>query len=426
MEQVVAVIGGGLSGVLVTRELLTTPGRSVVLVDPSARPGRGLAYGAAEPWHLLNSPVKAMSADPDRPDAFLAWCRAQDPRVGPDDFVSRAWYGEYLSEVLRGLDGSRLAVHRGRVSRIFEGSEKLTVLLGDGVVIPADQVVLAVGNGRSALMRRPGVVDPWAPGALAALPPGPVLLVGTGLTAVDVVLTLARLGRREIVALSRHGLLPQAHRTPAPPIPSRPVGGLTQLVRAIRRSASADWRPVLDGLRPHWDELWRGLTPAEQDRFLRHLARYWEVHRHRMAPPVAAEIDRLRADGVLTIRKGTYSDEIAAEYAAVVDCTGPGRLTDSDPLVRVLVAEGLARSGPHGLGLDVTPEGRLVGRGGRTEPAMWTLGPARRGVLWETTAAPEIRAQARQVAAAISRRRGSVLAGALGRGVGPDGARGSR
>jgi len=46
----------------------------------------------------------------------------------------------------------------------------------------------------------------------------------------------------------------------------------------------------MDGLRPHWDMLWRRLPEHEQRRFLQHVARYWEVHRHRMAPQVAATV----------------------------------------------------------------------------------------------------------------------------------------
>lgn len=389
---IVAVVGGGLSGVLAARELLAYPDHEVVLIDPSARPGRGLAYGTARPWHLLNSPAAAMSADADRPDEFVDWCRGRDPHVKPTDFVPRSWYGDYLTEVLKETDRSsegRLTVHRGRVERIFAGG-RYAVLLADAVVIPADLVVLALGNVR----KRSGI-DPWQPGALEDLPDGPVVLKGTGLTAVDVVLTLARLGRTQIVAVSRHGLLPQRHR-PTNQQPIELSGSLSQMMRTLRKST--DWRAAFDAMRPRWDELWQSRSAEEQERFLRHLARYWEVHRHRMAPAVADEIDALIASGTLTVRKVGVPVE-----GVEIDCTGPGQATD-DPLVRTLAAEGLVRPGPHGLGLDVTAQGAVIGRDGRPNPALWTIGPARRGVLWETTAAPEIRAQARVLARAASQR----------------------
>lgn len=390
---IVAVVGGGLSGVLAARELLAYPDHEVVLIDPSARPGRGLAYGTARPWHLLNSPAGSMSADPDRPDNFTRWCQARERRTEAGDFVPRAWYGDYLTEVLRETDRTsegRLTVYRARVERIFEG-DRYAVLTSDGVVIPADEVVLALGNAR----KKSDGIDPWELGALENLPDGPVYLKGTGLTAVDVVLTLVRLGRTEIIAVSRHGLLPQRHRPTAPAAaPGRApagkavelTGDLSAMIRQLR--SQPDWRAAFDALRPRWDELWQGLGERQQESFLRHVARYWEVHRHRMAPAVADEIDALRADGTLTVQA------MGVQLKGFVDCTGPGRAVD-DPLVRTLIADGLVRPGPHGIGLDGTPDGR-VGR------ALWTIGPMRRGVLWETTAAPEIRAQARVLGRALT------------------------
>ncbi|GAA1361054.1 FAD/NAD(P)-binding protein [Catellatospora chokoriensis] len=485
---IAVVVGGGCSGVLATRELLRN-GWHVVLVDPGARPGRGLAYSTAAPWHLLNSPAAAMSADPDRPDDFLRWCRLRDPRTGPADFVPRSWYGDYLTETLRAADETaqgRLTVQRGRVARIFEPSGHggpLTVLLTDDVVIPADRVVLALGHPApsaparlDAAAARSGayVADPWRPGALDDLPEGPILLIGTGLTAVDVALTLANAGRHDLTAVSRHGLLPQPHRRPAGPGPaaasqvtqlasgatasaavsalasaaadtpggvSAPVSpaqaaaqvqvalpellaarSAAGLLRSLRRLAAetGDWRAVFDALRPHWDALWQSLPEPGQHRFLRHLARYWEVHRHRMAPDVADSITALRDSGSLRVRAAELCGIEAADegvrvvlrerhggaitaptFAAVVNCTGPGRIVESDPLVRALVAEGMARPGPYRLGLDTDPHGALLRRDGSAHPALWTLGPTRRGVLWETTAAPEIRTQARALAVAL-------------------------
>jgi uncharacterized NAD(P)/FAD-binding protein YdhS len=436
------VIGAGFSGVLATRELLRT-GWSVMLVDPGARPGRGLAYGTNVPWHLLNSPVSAMSIDPDDPDHFLRWCRNRDGAVVGSDFVARGWYGDYLAEALRDTDRlapGELVVHRGRVARIFEGSSQtLAVLLTDDVVVNADKVVLAVGNARpderfpisDAARQSPAYVrDPWAAGALDRLPEGEVLLVGTGLTAVDVALTLSRSGRhRAITAVSRHGLLPQRHAPSQKITLAAPKGSsLAGVLRVIRATVAevGDWRAVVDALRPHWNDLWAGLTEADQRRFLRHLARHWEVHRHRMAPPIAAAIDALREQGMLTIAaaeicgisaepdgglRAVLHTSQTARYAAIVNCTGPGRLIEADPLVRSLIADGLAMPGQYGLGLAVDHHGALIGRSPRP-PAIYTLGAPRRGYLWETTAAPEIRAQARALADHLIARRS--LAGGFG------------
>ncbi|GAA3339187.1 FAD/NAD(P)-binding protein [Amorphoplanes nipponensis] len=404
MGRVVAVVGGGCSGVLVTRELLHGGDDDVVLIEPG-EPGGGVAYGHAQPWHLLNSRAGAMSADPDDPGHFARWAGA-----APQAFRPRAEYGRYLRSVLAEADRAhtgRLRVHRSRVTALGPDG---TVLLDDGGAVRADHVVLATGGPAAAhqpIEHPRYVADPWRPGVLEELPADrPVLLIGTGLTAVDVALTLTAGGRRSapVVAVSRRGLLPLTHTADATPpaVPSLDdCATLRDVVRAVRAAAgeAGDWRPVVDGLRPLLDQLWTALTPGEQESFLRHLARPWECHRHRMAPVVAARVAQLRRAGRLEIRAGGVAAWPGlADFAAVVNCAGPGRLPGAaGPLAGGLLAAGLARVGPHGLGLDVDDAGRLVGAGGRAHDRLWVIGALRRGAQWETTAVPELRAQARRL-----------------------------
>lgn len=404
MTRVVAVVGGGCSGVLVARELLRCSDDDVALVDPG-EPGGGIAYGSARPWHLLNSRAGAMSADPDDPGHFVRWAG-----TSPAAFRPRGEYGRYLRSVLDEAavaHPGRLRLHRARAAAITPDA---AVALDDGSVISADHVVLATGGpaaARQAIVHPRYIADPWRPGVLEALPGDrPVLLVGTGLTAVDVALTLTADGRRTapVVAVSRRGLLPLTHTADAAPpaVPSLDdCGTLRDVVRAVRAAAggAGDWRAIVDGLRPYLDELWTALTPAEQDAFLRHLARPWECHRHRMAPEIGARVAQLRAAGLLEIRAGGVAAWPGlADFAAVVNCAGPGRLpAAAGSLVGGLLATGLARVGPHGLGLDIDIDGRLMGAGGRAHDRLWVIGPLRRGARWETTAVPEIRAQARRL-----------------------------
>ncbi|MFC6567550.1 FAD/NAD(P)-binding protein [Actinoplanes utahensis] len=436
----VAVIGGGAAGSLTAAAIARDPAWRTVLISPEERPGRGVAYGTAEPWHLLNSRAVAMSADPDDPGHLLRWCHERGLPADAATFLPRTWYGEYLADHFRSAAGSRLTHHRATatgVRRTAPASPGGGYVVTDdtGAEIRVDHVVLALGNpppcvpsAVSATARRDVafVADPWAPGALGAVPADePVLLLGTGLTAVDVALTLTRDGRTvPIDALSRRGLPPLAHPArPAPAVtldlPSSPI--LAPLVRRVREAIAdgADWTAVIDHVRTQSDRLWAALEPDAQERFLRHLQRYWEVHRHRMAPPIAARIAGLRSQGLLNLRRGHLTSiepdprggllvhlhgEPPKRYGAVITCTGPGPLPCSaGPLLAGLIRDGLVRTGPHGLGIETDPDGRAG-------PGLWLAGPLRRGLLWESTAVPEIRGQAARLAAALPAR-ASVAAG---------------
>lgn len=262
--------------------------------------------------------------------------------------------------------------------------------------------------------------DPWVPGALADVHlSDPVLLVGTGLTAVDVALSLQAAGHTQIFATSRHGLLPAAHpdRHTAPPIvapPSRPTA--RSLLAWARETADevGDWRPVVDALRPHTEQLWGAMTAAERTRLLRHLQRRWEVIRHRMPPSVAARIATMQKSGHLTVVPGGVRSAKTSRrgidimlanrglrVGTVINCTGPSAdvRRSPHPLVRRILDRRIAHPGPHYLGIGTDAHGRLPG----TDNALWLIGPLRRGRRWETTAIPEIRMQAADLSRSLWR-----------------------
>lgn len=420
-SEVVAIIGGGASGVFATRAVLANTAWRTVLVAPDAQPGRGVAYGAAEPWHVLNSRASAMSVDSDDPHHLVRWCHARGLPTEPSDFLPRCVYGDYLADQFAAAtrDAGDRFEHRLATATAIRPDHGGYLISDDaGGVRRADQVILAVGNPTTSRLPAVGdaaarsveyVADPWATGALDAIATDlPVLLLGTGLTAIDVALTLTAGGRRTPVeALSRRGLLPRNHPELPPPaadfdLPA--AAGLRPLLRRVRAeiAAGADWVAVLDQLRSRADHLWSSWDTATQQRFLRHCQRYWEVHRHRMAPPVAARIAALCEQGRFQVRAGrlravephpdggltvTVDGAAPRRYGAVVNCTGPGSLPDAaGPLVAGMLHAGLLRTGPHGLGLDTDADGLA-------RPGLWVVGPLRRGRLWEATAVPEIRRQ---------------------------------
>jgi uncharacterized NAD(P)/FAD-binding protein YdhS len=269
------------------------------------------------------------------------------------------------------------------------------------------------------------VEDPWGSGGAEGLQAlarqdGDVLLLGTGLTMVDVALSLEQAGfAGRMIATSRRGLVPRGHEEPgSAPLPAPAPASLREMTRTVRAAArTGGWRPAVDALRPISQALWRGFSEAEKKRFLRHLRPWWDVHRHRIAPPVAARIESLIAAGRLEVVPGRISDAangaitierrggaVQRQVAGVVNCTGPeGRIERvDDPLVRQLLGSGRARPDALGIGLAVDDASRVIGTDGAAERGLYALGPLTRGTFWEIVAVPDIRGQARRVAEALA------------------------
>lgn len=307
------------------------------------------------------------------------------------------------------------------------GGDGLSVALGNGEIAHVDAVILAAGPNMPGASWAPSslrdsalfIRDPWRQDVLEDLPDdGDLLLVGTGLTMVDLARTLRRPGR-VLHAISRSGLLPRAHRAfPAAPPPTFAMDRGKVLERSVRyihdvTAQSGDACAAVDALRPHAAELWARMIADERAVFLRKYRRQWDVHRHRMPPQSAAQIERDVAAGSLRIYRAalagtsTSGAEIRAtlstgqvlDVGAIINCTGPRYdiAAGADPLWSQLLDDGLVRPGPLNLGLDTDPSGRLL----PGHVPMWALGPLRRGNLWETTAFAEIRSQAEALAALI-------------------------
>jgi uncharacterized NAD(P)/FAD-binding protein YdhS len=259
-----------------------------------------------------------------------------------------------------------------------------------------------------------------------------VLIVGTGLTMIDVALSLSSAGTGpEMLAISSHGELPRAHR-PGVPDPGEPAvrPGEHRTIAALvshieeRSRTTGDWRTVIDSLRPVTQQLWRELPPAEKQSFFEHHSRRWEVHRSRIAPEIAAQVGALREAGLLRVAATTVEnvepagERIAVQLASeqllvdgIVNASGPAwdcRRCDNT-FLRELLAAGIATPGPLGLGLSTAADGALIDADGHASDRVFTLGALRRGELWETVAVPEIRDQATALAERIvAAHRGAV------------------
>ena len=439
------VVGGGASGVLTAINLLSSPdpGLRVTLYEGSGALGEGVAYSTTDERHLLNVRARHMSAFPDVPSDLIEWVQATGRGCEPTAFLPRRDYAFYLRDRLAAVADSRLDVVPARVEDVVPTSDRFEVRAGAGAPVTAEAVVLAHGNQAPRPLTVHGeplpadarwhVPNPWDLRWTERLADDAVVvLVGTGLTAVDTAITVldGHPGRR-VVMTSRHGLLPRGHveQLSTAWVSPVPTGRLSadRLVAFFREQVAAaaeqgvGWRAVVDGLRAPTQSIWMRLSLEERRRFLAEHARAWEVRRHRMAPQVAARLAAYQHDGRLrvvpggidgvdpaadgcTVRLAGHPETVPA--AAVVNCTGPETdvTRSTDPLLRALRDRRLVAPDPLRLGLDCTPEGEVVDGAGEVVPGLFAVGPPRKGTLWESTAVPEIRTQAAQVARRLGSR----------------------
>jgi uncharacterized NAD(P)/FAD-binding protein YdhS len=434
--------------------------RRILIFEPGPVLAAGVAYGTDDPRHLLNAPASSMSAFENEPSHFVAWLADGGLGYGPTDFVPRHLYRDYLQAVL-GLrqrrEGSTelVWIHEAVTAVLMDdptGRGGATIRYGHGQRCRADSVVLALGAPGSGarvtdLVSEGAVIgDPWEPGRLDDVAAdADVLILGTGLTMIDVALVLSD-GHpgRVIHARSRHGLLPTEHTADGfaawpgfdigQPVTARDA--LFRLRQAVVEAEAAgwNWRNVIAAARGAAPTIWGRLPGAERRRLLRHLGRRWDVSRHRMSTPVAATIGRLRSAGRLDVGAGrivsvvphgsTGDRRVRVEMVgrcgrpetlvvgAIIDCTGPGfDPTQSSPLIARLAADGLACMDPSGIGLDVDEDGDLRTFSGAST-SIHTIGWCRRGAEFESNAVPEIRRQADRLARRLTApvvRDGAVL-----------------
>jgi uncharacterized NAD(P)/FAD-binding protein YdhS len=424
----VAIIGGGYSGTILAAQLARR-GIASAVVDGSGRAGKGVAYSTTEPAHLLNVRAEGMSAWAGEPDDFAE--RFESEGGHRRGFAQRRFFARYLRDILSEAVGSgNTRVVEATATAAVPSEAGWQTSLSDGEKLHSDALVLAIGNqeperlGAFADARDRFIANPWGADAQTALASlaetaEPALIVGTGLTMVDLVLSLdATNYQGRIVALSRRGLIPRAHADadPAPvereAVPSGSVRALWRWLR--RRSAEVGWRAAVDALRAHSQALWQSLDTDEQGRFLRHARPWWDVHRHRIAPEVAATVARMVAEGRLEVvagrivaaretpealeveirRRGRTATE-TLRFAFAFNCTGPlhSIARTRDPLLRSLIDAGCVREDQLGIGIAVDEQSRAEG-GER----LWALGPLTKGRYWEIIAVPDIREQAAAVA----------------------------
>lgn len=446
----IAIIGGGFSGIMTAVNLVRLSPRplQITLINEHCPTGRGVAYGTRRIEHLLNVAARNMSAFPDQPDHFLRWLRTRSEfdevpdRELCERFIPRMIYGDYLCSImLHHLQHTdRIAVKVELVSgNAIDIEPTGVVLLSDGRRVIADRIVLATGNeapmelpGAETLQNHPAWVgNPW----LAwdqQLPPsgGTIVLLGTGLTTVDAVITLRKLNwLGSIHAISRHGWMPQSHfrgiEYPDFPPPGIDLAalGLEKLVTLMKQHCArlsdlgANPAIIVDKMRPHTQRIWQCFTVEERLTFVRQHAARWNILRHRIAPGIHAEITTALLTGQLTVHAANIERVEACDGKVrvhlngekhldgdlVINATGPQmRFTATrSVLLQSLLRRGLVSPDDMDLGVRIDADHTVIAGDGNRSELLLALGPLLRGTYWETVAVPELRGQARRVAETI-------------------------
>jgi uncharacterized NAD(P)/FAD-binding protein YdhS len=458
----ILIVGGGLSGAMLAAQLMRRPGRCRVLViEPRAELGRGVAYSAVELGHTLNGNAARVSLDPDNADDFTQWLTEYIEAGGwPESdqqhvpvgelFPPRGIFGLYArqrladAQALGALNGSTVEHVQAEVVDLQTDADAVRLTLSDGRSLQGAFAVLATGvfpAARTPQTRSCGLnaaaLDPWDVGAMQRLDPqSTVMIIGSGLTMVDAVVSLDQAGHRgPIEVFSRHGLRPHVRRQPPAWVDflaqDQRIRTPRQLMRELRRhcrdaiAQGVDWQAPLNTVRAHIGRLWHQATDAQRRQFVRHVRPWWESHHHRSSPLSAELVERLYKEGRLRIHAASFeglerstddgvSIRLRRRGEAHTCVVSAGALINSSgieydwrrvarPLPRQLLARGLVRPGPLALGIAADVDGAVLNAEGQTASRLFAMGPPLRGMWWESTAVADVMSQAKALAERLVR-----------------------
>jgi len=449
----VLIIGGGLSGTMLAVQLLRLPGqRRILVIEPRAELGRGEAYSAVELGHTLNGNAARMSVDPDNADDLTQWLtdyigaggwpQAHQQAVPISElFPPRGIFGLYAQQRLaeaKALSASTVEHVRGEVIDLHVDERSTVLTLDNGQQLCGAFAVLATGMFPAA--RTPqtdssglnaAAVDPWDVQAMTLIDPqSTVLIIGSGLTMVDAVVSLEQAGHRgPIEIFSRHGLLPHVRRQPPGWVDflaeDHRLRSPWQLLREVRRQCRSalqqgiDWQAPLDTVRAHVARLWSQASDVEKRQFVRHVRPWWESHHHRSPPLSAQLVARLQDEGRLRVHAASFKGVVASDGGVTVRLRRRGEqevthvpgaaLINSSgieydwrrvarPLPQQLLKRGLIQPGPLALGIAADVSGAVVDAEGTVSRRLFAMGPPLRGMWWESTAVTDVAIQAKALA----------------------------
>lgn len=443
----VIIVGGGFSGTALAIHLARTSltGLLITVVEPRANLGGGVAYSTQEPAHRINVPALRMQLSGEEQGAFDRWYREQpecslDSVAHCDDgtvYPQRSLFGRYLAEQFAAAAQAypHITLRHIQASAVAWEGEQL--LLSNGEALQGDVLALAISHPPPSLPRalqpflaHPALIaNPWQHGVLDAInPKASVAIIGTGLSMADVVASLdTRQHCGPLIAFSRRGQLSRDNLSgewPEWTLAPQSVPSARLWLRHIRAEVAGaaeqglPWQRVLDQVRVQGQTIWQSLPLREQQRFVRHLRSWWDVHRYRIAPQVSAVMSARQQQGSMKVLAARLVDlsslghqleitlctrEGASEIHRLdhlIVTTGPGHeaLIVSQPLLKSLSQQGLIRADPLGFGMDVDSQSHTLNLTGQPNPRLFVVGPAARARFGELMGLPQVADHAADVA----------------------------
>lgn len=453
----IAIIGAGFSGLMTAYHLIkeATIPLTIYIINDNETFGRGAAYSTPHLKHLLNVPAAKMSAIHDDPNHFLEWVHKQDAykTVNKDilgkTFLPRKVYGDYFNSIWedalknKRTDSTVNIIHDSAVD-IEKKDGRFIIYLTSKVQISSDIVVLATGNETPAdpaianmdfYKSTSYIKNPWLTDVTSYIKDNKdILILGNGLTTVDLIITIMNAGYKGVIhTLSPTGfsILPHRHNhleykdfvnELTEPYTLDDIYQKAWKHYRILHKVGISVEPIVDSLRPLTHKIWKALSHKDKTIFLKDIRTLWNKVRHRIAPHLYDYIQNLRLKGKVVVHRAKLIDikedasGINVSYLSkqnnkletlstslVINCTGPHiDITRSeDPLLKALVAKGMIQPDPLRIGMDVTEQWNLIGKDGVADTALYTIGGNLRGLLWETTAVPELKVQTSVLAKAI-------------------------
>jgi uncharacterized NAD(P)/FAD-binding protein YdhS len=443
-----AIIGGGLSGTLTAIKLLQKSDEPIVIhlfEKDYTQLFKGVAYSSQLGHQLLNVPANHMSLYQEQPNHFCDWLHNNGHQFSPNEFVPRNLFGDYLAEEINHAQQKypqhQLIVHQTEVLQINSiGIESFEIISDNKVsTILANEVWLCTGNFKPMDLKNTPknvkassgyISNPWDGRQMTNIhPEATVLIIGSGLTMVDQVLSLHKKNHRgKITVVSRRGFAPQPHGTAQPynfsTIPDFTQTRLVEIMRWFNGEINTaklkgfDWRSVINALRDYAPVIWKNLSDADKKSFLSHLRPFWEIHRHRVPLDSWQKLQLLIVEGKLEIiaariklmeksggkikirvkpRNVNHSIELTFDW--VINCTGPESMNKdiSSPLFSSLLNQGLVQADSMGIGLLVSDELLAINMNGKEVAGLHIIGPPGKGGLWECTALREIKLQTEKI-----------------------------